>query len=223
MNQKQFYHSKKWTEFRNYAIGLELAKKSEIICGICGNPILEKRDLIAHHKQRLNDETCNNPAIALNVDNIEFVHRQCHEREHGRLFRFPSSRGVYLVYGPPLAGKSTLVREQANGDDLIVDFNALQDAMGTERARAVLSPVIQVRECCFGIIERRQGLWRRAFVVGGYPDKNERDRLKERLGATDVFIDVPEEECMRRAKNDAEKGYITKWFNTYRATEGIEE
>lgn len=222
MNQKQFYKSKKWQAFREYAIGRKLAENGEITCAICGKPILEKRDLIAHHKERLNDDNCNDVSIALNIDNIEFVHRACHEREHGRLFRFPDSRGVFLVYGPPFAGKSTIVREQAHGDDLIIDFNALHDAIGIERSRALLSPCMQLREAGFAIIERRTGLWRRAFVIGGYPDKNERDRLKERLGAKEIFIDVSEEECLSRAKNDDEKKWVKKWFNTYRRTEGIE-
>ena len=222
MTQKQFYKTKKWQAFREYAIGLKLTQEGEITCAICGKPILEKRDLIAHHKERLTDDNCTDPAIALNIENIEFVHRRCHEREHGRLFRFPESRGVYLVYGPPFAGKSTIVREQAHGDDLIVDFNAIQDALGTERSRALLSPCMQVREACFSIIERRQGFWRRAFIIGGYPDKNERERLKERLGAKDIFIDVSEDECLTRARNDEEKKWVTKWFDTYRRTEGIE-
>ena len=223
MTQKQFYHTRRWQEFREYAIGQELARKGEITCAICGKAINAKKDLICHHKQRLDDETCNDPAIALNLDNVEFVHRQCHEREHGRLYRFPATRGVYLVYGPPLAGKSTLVKQQANGDDLIIDFNSLQDALGTERSRAILPVVMQTREALFGVVERRQGLWRRAYIIGGYPDKNERDRLKDRLGATEIFIDVSEDECLRRAKNDAERGYVEKWYNTYRRTEGIDD
>lgn len=216
MTQSEFYHTKQWRKFREVVIGQELEEKGEIICSECGKPILERKDLIVHHKQRLSDENVGDASISLNRDNVEFLHRQCHEREHGRLFRFPSSRGVYLVYGPPFAGKSTLVRKEAKGDDLIIDFNSIQDAIGTERARALLSSCVYMREAGFQIIERRIGLWRRAFVIGGFPDKIERDRLVDRLGAVEMFIDVDEDECVRRAGSEEKAAWVHKWFDTYR-------
>lgn len=217
MTRSDFYHSKEWQQFREYAITKKLAEKGEIICASCGKAILNKGDIIAHHKKRLTNENYNDLSIALNLDNIEFLHKECHEMEHGRRLRF-GVKGVYLVYGAPLSGKSTIVREQANGDDFIVDFNSIQDCVGIERSRALLSPALQIREFCFSLIERRVGVWRRAFVVGGYPDSNERERLIERLGATPVFIDVSQEECLKRAKNDNEKTWVKKWFETYEAT-----
>lgn len=221
MTQHEFYHTKKWSKFRQYAIAKELEDKGEIICAECGKPILERYDLIVHHKERLSDDNVLDPAVSLNTDNVVFLHRKCHEMEHGRLFRFPQSRGVYLVYGCPLSGKSTLVRREAKGDDFILDFNSLQDAIGIERAKALVSPAVYLREAGYQIIERRLGLWRRAFIVGGYPDKIERQRLVERLGATEIFVDISEDEAYRRAKNDSEKKWIAKWFDTYKATTGI--
>ena len=222
MTQQEFYHSSRWRKFREAVIAQRLAEDGEITCAICGKPIVNRYDLIVHHKVRLNDENVNDAAIALSPDNVEFVHKMCHEREHGRLFRFPEKRGIYIVYGPPFSGKSTYVREQAHGDDLICDFNSLRDAIGIERSKALLSPAMLLREAFFGIISRRSGLWRRAFIVGGYPDKVERERIKDRLGAEEIFIDIDEDTCLSRCKTDSEKEWVRKWFNTYRLTSGIE-
>lgn len=217
MTQTEFYHSKEWRTFREYAISKKLADTGEIICANCGKPILNKGDIIAHHKTRLTPDNYNNPLIALNPDNVEFLHRACHEEEHGRRLRF-GVKGIFLIYGPPLAGKSTAVKEQARGDDLIIDFNSIQDCIGIERSRALLSPAMQIREFCFSLIERRVGVWRRAFVIGGYPDKNERERICARLGATPIFINITQEECLKRTKNANEITWVNKWFDIYEKT-----
>lgn len=221
MTQSEFYHTKKWGRFRNYVIGKEYAEKGEVVCAQCGQPILNRWDLIVHHKERLSDDNVGDASISLNPDNVEFLHRECHEKEHGRLFRFPAKRGVFLVYGPPFAGKSTLVRKEAHGDDFILDFNSIQDAVGIDRSRALLSSCMHLREAGFEVIERRLGFWQRAFIVGGYPDKIERERLIERLGAVEFFVDTDEEECMRRAKSEDKQKWVKKWFDTYKATCGI--
>ena len=222
MTQQEFYHSSKWRKFRETVIAQKLEEDGELICAECGRIILAPKDCIVHHKERLTDDNVSDPEISLNPAKVEFLHRECHEREHGRLFRFPEKRGIYIVYGPPFAGKSEYVRKQAHGDDLICDFNALRDAIGIERSKALLSPAMQLREAFFGIIQRRTGLWRRAFIVGGYPDKVERTRIKDRLGAEEIFIDVDEETCLSRAKSDSEKEWVEKWFRTYRLTSGLE-
>lgn len=36
---------------------------------------------------------------------------------------------VHIVYGPPLAGKSTFVRENMGPDDLVFDMDAVQNAL----------------------------------------------------------------------------------------------
>ena len=53
-------------------------------CAMCGKPILQKDDLIIHHKMELSDDNVNNTLISLNPDNLECVCFSCHNKVHER-------------------------------------------------------------------------------------------------------------------------------------------
>ena len=72
MTQKQFYHSAAW---RRLSRAFLLSRS--YICERCGKPAE-----IAHHKRYITPENLNDPAIALNAENLEALCLDCHNTEH---------------------------------------------------------------------------------------------------------------------------------------------
>lgn len=68
----EFYHSKQWRKVREIAL-----KRDNYLCCRCSKP----GDHV-HHKIRLSPENVNDPAIALNLNNLETLCHSCHDQEH---------------------------------------------------------------------------------------------------------------------------------------------
>ena len=221
-----FYHGKEWRKLVE-AIRIERVNEDgQLICEYCGKPIVRKYDAIGHHKVELTEENVNDFEVSLNPDNVVMVHHACHNRIHDKLGY--SRREVYLVYGPPRAGKTTWVRENMTEGDLVVDMDNVWECvsmcdryMKPKRLNAV---VFKVRDVLIDAVKYRLGRWHNAYVIGGYPLSSERERLCRELGAREVFIDATMEECIQRAEGmegeSAEdwKKFIVEWFERYHAT-----
>ncbi|SKA89644.1 HNH endonuclease [Clostridium sp. USBA 49] len=69
---KKFYKSKEWEACRQSYIKFVFG-----LCERCGKP-----GYIVHHKIELNSSNINNPNITLNWDNLEYLCRDCHNKEH---------------------------------------------------------------------------------------------------------------------------------------------
>lgn len=212
-----FYRSKEWEALRARLRLERVNENGEIICAECGKPIVKAYDCIAHHKTELTEENVNDPEIALNPDNIELIHFRCHNERHHRFGGF--RQRVYLVYGAPCAGKSSFVRDQASADDLILDIDALWEAVSINdkfhKRKGLAINVFGLRDALLDQIRTRTGKWLNAYVVGGYPLKSDRDRLCDLLNAEPVFIDADRETCLSRAANDQWREYINEWFDAY--------
>ena len=70
----------------------------------------------------------------------------------------------------------------------------------------------------------RSGGFRTAWVIGGYANKFEREKLAQDLGAQLIYIAATQDECMKRLNscNDYRQEhqeewaeYINKWFESY--------
>lgn len=214
---ENFYQSKTWTKFRDVLISERVDDNGQIFCAKCGQPIYKRYDIIAHHITPLTEDNVNDCNVSLNPDNIELIHFKCHNLEHQRYDGF--RQYVYLVYGSPCSGKSTYVQENAFDDDLILDIDAIWESVcKSDRYHKPnrLKPVVfAIRDCIIQQIKTRNGMWKNAYIVGGYPLRSDRDRLCELLRATPIFIDASKEECMARAKTDEWKEYIAEWFDAY--------
>lgn len=228
MTLDNFYKSREWETFRALLMQERTNENGEIICAICGKPITKKYDCIGHHKIPLTDENVNDFTVSLNPDNVDLIHFRCHNKEHDRDYSF-TTKHVYLVYGSPCSGKTTWVNDNALHDDLIVDIDRLWDAVCNDgrynktngnsgRPHRLKANVFGVRDCLFDQIRIRKGMWRNAFIIGGYPLRTERDRICDLLRAEPIFIEATKEECLKRAENERPeqwKGYIEAWFAAY--------
>lgn len=222
----EFYRSDDWESLTQIIKLARLNAEGVNVCEHCGKPIVKAYDCICHHVIELTEENVNNAEIALNPDNIILVHHKCHNIIHRKLCI--DNRQVYLVYGSPLAGKSSFIKDNAEQGDLIIDIdNIWQCISGCDRyvkPKRLNSNVFIIRDTLLDMVRMRAGKWQNAYICGGYPLIGERERLCKSLGAKEIFIDTSKEECLSRleadtsGRNKAEwERYINNWWRDYGA------
>ena len=217
MTTAEFYRSKAWEKLIATLKLERLDADGNIICAYCGRPIVRKYDCIAHHRIELTDDNVNDPTISLNPDNIDLIHFRCHNLIHRRFEGFYQQ--VYLVYGPPCAGKTTWVDSVANSDDLIIDIDRIWECLCNSdryhKPNRIKSNVFGVRDALIDMVKVRKGMWRNAYIIGTYPLRTDRDRICSQLRAREIFIYESKEECMGRVSDEKWKQYINDWFDDY--------
>lgn len=223
-----FYNSDDWKSFRLALIIRRSIKNGGVICEHCGKPIADAENITAHHVIELTPENVNNYKISMNPDNIKLIHgHPCHDEIHKRFGYGKGAKRVYVVWGPPLSGKASFVRENMQRGDLVVDMDRLYEAVSMlpyyDKPNELLTNVRGLYSLLIDNIKTRHGKWRTAWVIGGLAQHYERDRLIADLGAEDIRCHASKEECLARLANDADRrmrqdewrGYIDKWFDRF--------
>ena len=219
-----FYHSKEWADFRQLIINERTMEDGYIYDEVTGKPILRPYDIILHHCNIfLTEENVNDRTISLNPENIQVVSHKTHNALHEKLgYR---RKEIYLVYGPPLSGKTSYVESVANAGDLIIDMdNIWQCISGQPR----YTKPGKLRSVAFGVhaflmdaAKVRNGKWQSCYIIGGFPLISERERIIKEYGAREVFLEVTKEECFERLEHDEArdheewKQYIEEWFRRF--------
>lgn len=208
-----FYRSKEWIALTGVIRLERVTLDGVLLCEYCHKPIVKAYDCICHHVIELTPYNVNDAEIALNSNNIQCVHHVCHNKIHSR-FGY-EERHVYLVYGSPRAGKTTYVRSIAGREDLILDIDALWNAICIEgKPDRLKQNVFGLRDELLDQIKTRRGKWRNAYVIGGYPMLMERKRFYDMYGAQPIFIDTNYEICMSRADGDW-KNFVDEWWEKF--------
>lgn len=218
---KSFYASEEWQKFR-IAIIIERGLR----CEHCGQIVLKPEELTVHHIIELTPENVHDVMISLNPENVMLVHHECHNKIHNR-FGHRAERSIYIVFGSPLSGKNSYVRENMKRGDIVIDMDRLYSAVSMlpyyDKPDNLFSNVIGIHNALIDNIKTRYGKWNNAWIIGGYADKYKRERLAEELEAELIFCNVSREECIRRLELDEERKYrkdewlkyINKWFDQY--------
>ena len=216
-----FYQSKEWINFRFNVINERMSEDGFVYDEVTHKPILRAYDLILHHKIELTDENVNDYNISLNPDNILIVSHKTHNLIHDN-FNTYRRQQVFLVYGPPLAGKTSWVNENKGTGDFIVDINNIWQCISGEagtKDNRLKGVAFKIRDTELEAVRYRLGKWNNAYIVGGYPLQSDRDRLLNEMGAREIFIDETRETCEQRAETTADpeamKKYIAEWFDRY--------
>lgn len=220
MDGSNFYTCSTWRAVRARKIA-----ESDGICSRCGRVFNDTSKLIVHHKQYLTGDDYNNPSLAYSDDNLEVICLDCHNKEHDR---FKNVKSVHIVFGPPLSGKSSFVKENKAYDDIVVDLDALSSAITYnemyDKVNCLRFNVFALRDALYDQIYNRYGNWHTAWIVGGFPSSFDRDTLMKRFHADCILMDVSKEECLRRLdevkdlrkeKKNEWAMFIEKWFNEY--------
>ena len=219
-----FYRSKEWETFRQVTIEERMHADGFVYCEHCGKPIVKAYDIILHHMTELTIDNVNDASIAFGCDNIQLVHFRCHNDIHNRFGTY--TRHIYLVYGSPLAGKSTFTKERANVHDLIIDIDKIYEAITNNppyiKSNRLFENVKAVQDCLLDCVKYKRGKWVNAFIISGMPYRGERERFCAEYGAEPILIDCDKETALQRlaSANDgrdikAWNGYIETWFNRY--------
>lgn len=211
----QFYCSKSWKDLA-YRLKIERGGK----CERTGEIFVDMSQLIAHHKIELSEDNVDNPAVALNPELIEIISFDEHNKEHRR---FGHRKHVYIVWGSPLSGKTTMVRQLMRYGDIVLDIDALWQAVTMQpkytKPDNCRYNMFALRDNLLDQVKTRYGQWYDAYVIGGYPDKYERERLAQTLGAELIFCESSKEECMKRleqsGKPKALEQYVNDWWERY--------
>lgn len=226
----KFYCSEEWKKFRNVIIQ-ERSNNGGIKCQECGRYILKGNEIHIHHSPvELTEQNYTDKSISLNPDNVMLVCKTCHDKLHGRFCAGHKKRtnGVYIVYGPPLSGKSTYVRQHMNYGDIVVDLDAIAMAISYmdmhDKPDNLKYNVFAIRNELIKQIKTRYGSFKNAWIIGGYPNRADRDRLVSETGAEIIYVEATREECMTRleacngyrSKHKKEwSAYIDKWFEMH--------
>ena len=212
MSLYNFYRSDEWENLLK-VIKLERLQDGELFCEYCGKPIIKSYDCIGHHVIELTEENYTDYNISLNTVNIKLVQQKCHNLMNNKLSY--SRRQVFIVYGSPLSGKSSYVRESMTEGDLIIDIDNIWECVsGCDRyvkPNRLKSVVFAVRDNLLESVKYRRGKWLNAYIIGGYPYKAERERLIDSLGAREVFIDTGRDECLNRLLACEDNRDVTEW------------
>lgn len=222
-----FYTSKEWADFRQYLIAARTAADGFVYDEITGKPIVKAYDIILHHKIELTLENVNDANITLNPDNIQIVSFRTHNEIHNRFGSW--TRHIYLVYGCPLSGKTTYVKERAGIHDLIIDVDKIYACISNNPMYIKSGRLYDCKEAVFetllDCVKRRRGKWVNAFIIGGYPFKGERERLVAEYGIEEeIFIDCDKDTALSRLEvvqdgRDKKEwtGHINTWFDRFSA------
>lgn len=220
-----FYRSPEWEKFRKMVIAERMHDDGLTYDEVTGNPIVRAYDIILHHKTELTEENVLDYNISLNPENIMIVSHKTHNYLHNKLGY--AHRQVYLVYGAPLSGKTTWVRENMIIGDLVIDLDSIWECISGQpryvKPARLKSIVFKQRDELLNGVRYRLGKWNNCYVIGGYPMQAERERLAKELGAREIFIECSKETCLKRLAevNDSRdkqewSGYIEEWFERYK-------
>lgn len=210
-----FYCGRTW---RAFVFNLKIERG--FVCERCGK-VFSAAHLIGHHKTALTVDNVNDVHIALNPDNIEIVCLDCHNKEHNRFGYY--EKKVYLIYGSPLSGKTTAVQQMIYKGDIVLDIDKLWQAVTFQpshiKPNNVRFNIFALRDNLYDQIKTRYGKWNDAYIIGGYPDKYERERTATELGAELLYIESTKAECLQRRIESGRPAeydeYINKWWGRF--------
>ncbi|MCM2390183.1 AAA family ATPase [Streptomyces albipurpureus] len=182
--------------------------------------------MVDHIRPHRGDET-----LAFDRANCQAMCKRCHDAKTAAEVGFAGAgpkrlatpTKVTLVCGPPCSGKTTYVRERAAAGDLVVDWDALAQALGSPHPHhhpSALTPfVAEARDAVIARLARRHDV-ARAWLIATAPRDADRRRLAPE-GVAVVVLATAEDECVRRARHDGRPDgtidAIESWWRIHRA------
>ena len=133
---------------------------------------------------------------------------------------------VTIVCGPPGSGKTTFVLKNKSADDLIIDFDAIYQAITLlpmyNKPINLMNYAIKIREYLYDLIDVENGA-KHIWIIECLPKINDRYELQKRFNAKVIMLEISTAECLRRILNDDRRinkmdyweKIINKWWKDY--------
>ena len=116
------------------------------------------------------------------------------------------------MYGSPASGKTTFVRNHLGENDIVVDLDSIMNAISGNHIKhpekthpdysCTMALALAIRDTLYELISSRVGLWENAYVITSQSDERKIDELSKRLVADVIYMDISQDECIRRAERD---------------------
>lgn len=129
---------------------------------------------------------------------------------------------ITVVTGPPCSGKSTLVRDRAHPDDVVLDFDAIAQAIGAKTAHASAGSQREVAHVMrhAAIARVLEGIDAPAWIIHTWPSA-EQLALYAAAGAELIELDPGLDVALARAEADNRPPgtfqAIASWYNDRKA------
>jgi predicted kinase len=213
-----FYTSKEWRDFRHAVIAERIAPDGVLYDEYSGKPLLHDYDIILHHKEPLTLQNVNDYSISLNPSNIMIVSIKSHNEIHARFGGY-WNRKVYYIWGSPCSGKNTFVMQNKGAADLIIDMDAIWQAITGgakyDKPDALKQNAFMLRDALLEQVKTRAGKWQTAYILSTEPRASVRNRICNQLGAEQIYIECTKEEALQRLHNDAERAAVIPQWTEY--------
>lgn len=126
---------------------------------------------------------------------------------------------VHLICGPPGAGKTTYVKDQAGPDDVVIDLDEIRRTVGAGQASMWRMAAERA-----AANHEESDVW----VIRTLANPQERADAAQRLNATDVRVlatpaDLAKTRASERDGSDDAHAPIDNWWNTYQPADGETE
>lgn len=109
---------------------------------------------------------------------------------------------IHIILGPPCSGKSTYVREHRAESDVVIDFDKMAQALGSEQKHMapedIRAVTFKARDAAISeAIKRKCEAW----IIHTKPTTEQRD-MYENAGAEFIEMDTDLETCLERCRMD---------------------
>lgn len=130
---------------------------------------------------------------------------------------------LYVVTGPPAAGKSSWIKSHAKADDVVIDLDLMALAMSGpgadhhDHSDTLLAIVHAARRAAIAEAERHLATTD-VYLIHTMPSPKTRAKYR-RLNARIITVDPGEAEVRRRVKAMRQPGMeavVTRWYSDYR-------
>jgi len=128
---------------------------------------------------------------------------------------------VFVVTGPPAAGKSTWVRDHAKPGDITIDYDTLAQALSpglpsdpAEQPSHIAAVIMASRAAAFDDAVLDAATQCDVYLVHAMPARQHMNRYRK-YGFEVVTIDPGYDECMRRAAADRtprQREQVREWY-----------
>lgn len=206
---RAFYASKEWRKLSRLYM-----ESKHYLCERCGGV-----GSICHHRQYITPHNINDPSITLNMDNLECLCQDCHNREHTKRntdndsFDFDQSGNIvrsaktFIVCGAPGSGKTTYVMENKSSNDIVFDMDYICSALVYannvhDKHDCAIDAAMFLRDAFYDYIEQKRLKRGKAWIITAAADMAMLNLLAYRLDADIIMMNATLDDCIRNINQD---------------------